>query len=104
MRVLMCHPSPELYGSDRMAIETVAILTQAGHEVHAVLPEEGESSSSFLNAGATLHYVMIPIVRKSALSSAPSLVRHYRDRYACRDHLDLILDTIRPEVVYVNTI
>ena len=38
--VLVIHPSVELYGADRMLLESVAALTEAGWRIVVVVPGE----------------------------------------------------------------
>ena len=39
--ILVAHPSPDLYGSDRQLLETIRALVDAGHRVNAALPDDG---------------------------------------------------------------
>lgn len=39
-RVLVAHPSAELYGSDRVLLESVLALRSAGWQVHVALSDE----------------------------------------------------------------
>ena len=40
-RVLVAHPSPDLYGSDWQLVETIHGLIETGHEVLVALPQDG---------------------------------------------------------------
>lgn len=102
-RVLVVHPSAELYGSDRVAYETVAGLREAGHEVTVVLADHGPLEE--LLAGLEVPVRVLPgaVLRKALLSprgllgflvalarAVPPAVRLLRER--------------RPDVVYVSTV
>ena len=50
--VLVAHPSPDLYGSDRQLLETIRALTDAGHRVNAALPDDGPPLAELEALGA----------------------------------------------------
>jgi glycosyltransferase involved in cell wall biosynthesis len=100
--VVLAHPSPDLYGSDRMLIESVRAVTADSHVVVA-LPCDGPLVDHLVHAGAEVAILPFPVLRKSLLSARgiiglaiatcralPRLVRLIRGR--------------RAEAVYVNTV
>ena len=51
-RILVAHPSPDLYGSDWQLVETIHGLIDAGHEVLVALPLDGPLVGVLREAGA----------------------------------------------------
>ena len=66
--VLLTHPSADLYGSDRMALETVRALISEGLSVQVVLPKGGPLSEELLAAGATVLFHNAPVLRKTMMT------------------------------------
>jgi glycosyltransferase involved in cell wall biosynthesis len=66
-RVLVAHPGSELYGSDRVLVESVRALVQAGYRVVAALPYDGPLVRELERAGAAVQFCRSPVLRKSAL-------------------------------------
>lgn len=101
--VLVAHPSPELYGSDRMLVESVRALVGAGRRVVVVLPSSGPLVPLLASAGADVRVLPTLVLRKAllrprglvtlvalALRTAPGMLREVRRE--------------RPDVVLVNTV
>jgi glycosyltransferase involved in cell wall biosynthesis len=101
--VVLTHPGAELYGSDRMAVESVRALAEAGNLVTVVLPESGPLVELLEQAGATVVFMSVPVLRKSLISprglgtlawtSARGLIRALR-----------LIRRLRPQAVYINTL
>ncbi|GAA1389850.1 glycosyltransferase [Luteococcus peritonei] len=66
--VLLAHPSPDLYGSDRVMLESVSAFTEAGTRVVVALPADGPLVPELERRGARVELVEMPVLRKSALS------------------------------------
>lgn len=66
--IVMAHPSPDLYGSDRVLLETVAGYVERGHRVLVVLPHDGPLAPALVNRGAEVRFLQFPVLRKSLLS------------------------------------
>jgi GT2 family glycosyltransferase/glycosyltransferase involved in cell wall biosynthesis len=64
--VLAVHPGAELYGSDRMFVESVAGLA-VDRPVVAVLPGPGPLAAKLADVGADVVFCPMPVLRKSAL-------------------------------------
>ncbi|MHA7304972.1 glycosyltransferase family 4 protein [Arthrobacter sp. TMN-49] len=103
MVVVAAHPNPELYGADRVFLETVEGLVAQGHRVVATLPETGPLWAELTQRGAEVVLCPTPVLRKSArtplgivLLAAESL----------RDLLKglVFLRKVRPDAVYVSTV
>lgn len=67
---LVAHPSPDLYGSDRVLLETLSGLVEAGYRTVLTLPESGPLVEAARARGAEVEICPTPIVRKSALKPA----------------------------------
>jgi len=102
-RVLVAHPSYELYGSDRMLVESVRALTDAGCAVTVAIPQDGPLSGPLRATGADVAIVPTVVLRKAFMSPLGLL----RLVAATASTLPAMLRAIRrsrPDVVYVNTV
>ena len=52
LRVLVAHPGAELYGSDRVVLESVVAIVNAGAIVDVTVPETGPLIEELRRAGA----------------------------------------------------
>ena len=68
MRLLVAHPSPDLYGSDLQLVETVRGLREAEQQVTVVVPEHGPLIPLLEEAGADVEVMTFPVLRKAFLS------------------------------------
>lgn len=66
--ILVAHPSPDLYGSDRQLLETIRALIDAGHRVNTALPASGPLVPELEALGARVAVVPFTVLRKSLLS------------------------------------
>jgi glycosyltransferase involved in cell wall biosynthesis len=100
---LFAHPGAELFGSDRMLIESVIGSVAAGFRTVVALPSEGPLVADLQAAGAEVVVVPMLVLRKALLKPRgwPSLVR---DTLRGWSHAWRLLQRVRPDVVYVNTI
>ncbi|WP_406832158.1 glycosyltransferase family 4 protein [Pedococcus sp. KACC 23699] len=71
---MVVHPGAELYGSDRMVLETVRGFVSSGTPVVVVLPGEGPLAVALQESGADVRTMRMPVLRKAALQPA-GLVR-----------------------------
>lgn len=102
-RVLMANPGADLYGSDRMLLETVSALVGHGDSVVVTMPTEGPLSAEVRQRGADVRICRTPVIRKSLLHPL-GLARLGCDILrAIRPSLALIRD-VDPAVILVNTI
>ena len=102
-RILVAHPSPDLYGSDWQLVETVHGLIDAGHEVLVALPLDGPLVGVLREAGARVAVMPFTVLRKALLSprglaklsvqAAPEIAR-----------LRAVIRASRAEVVLTNTV
>lgn len=97
------HPSAELYGSDRVLLESVAAYTERDVPVTVVLASDGPLVDELRRIGAEVEVTDLPVLRKSMLSpvglvrlAGRSIVWVFRGRRLVR--------RVRPSVVYVSTV
>lgn len=100
---LVAHPGAELYGSDRVMLESVIGFVESGADVVVTLPEHGPLVDQLTDAGAAVEIAPHLVLRKSLLK--PSgwrllLSSAFRGWRAARR----LLKTHRPDVVYVSTV
>ena len=66
--VLVAHPGAELYGSDRMLLESVAGLVDEGCRVTVALPSSGPLVAELRARGAEVVVCRMPVLRKAAVT------------------------------------
>tara|TARA_R110002020_G_scaffold214865_6_gene422056 strand:+ start:12998 stop:14224 length:1227 start_codon:yes stop_codon:yes gene_type:complete len=100
---LVVHPGAELYGSDRVLIESVSGLMAAGMHVTVLLPTDGPLAFLLRETGASVQFAPLLVLRKTLMTprGLPSLfVGAIRDAIAATR----TIGRIRPDAVYVNTV
>ncbi len=65
--VVIAHPSSDLYGSDRVMLETVAAMADGDWSVHVVLPGPGPLVEEVRARGGEVTFTPSPVLRKAAL-------------------------------------
>jgi glycosyltransferase involved in cell wall biosynthesis len=100
--VLVAHPGAELYGSDRVLLESVSALVADGWRVVVTVPVSGPLLAAIVERGAEVVLCPTPVLRKSALrprgmlrllaTTASGWVAGWR-----------LLSRERPAALYVNT-
>lgn len=98
----MAHPGAELYGSDRVFLESVSGLVHDGWRVVVTVPVDGPLVTALEERGAEVVQCASPVIRKSALrprgmlrfigTSARGFVAGSR-----------LMARVRPDAVYINT-
>lgn len=101
--VLVAHPSAELYGSDRVMLESVSGLVDDGWRVVVTVPTDGPLIAELRRRGASVELCPSPVLRKSVLTPA-GFVRFLRTTAVSAVHGCSLLRRERPALVYVNTI
>ncbi|MPY11674.1 glycosyltransferase family 4 protein [Arthrobacter bussei] len=101
--VLIAHPSADLYGSDRVLLETIAGLTAAGLHVVLTVPHHGPLVPEAEQRGATVRLCPTPVLRKAFLSPS-GLIRLAGESLASLLASVRLVRETRPVGVYVNTI
>lgn len=99
--VLVAHPSAELYGSDRMVLETVRAL--GGHRVVVATAVPGPLQQAVRDLGAEARTVPVPVLRKAA-ATVPGVLGLALGCAAALWPLVRVLRRLRPRLVLVNTV
>lgn len=103
VRILVIHPGAELYGADRVMLETAAGLCAAGHDVLVALPEHGPLAAELKALGAKIAVGPMFVLRKELLRPRnwvrllTSAVTGFRAGWQ-------LISRHRPQVAYVSTI
>lgn len=102
-RVLLAHPVGDLYGSDRVLVESVRAFAEAGWRATVTVGVDGPLRSLVEEAGADYVVTPFPVLRKAFAtpSGMASLIREVPG--AWRSAAGLIAAE-RPDLVYVNTV
>ncbi|GAA1440800.1 glycosyltransferase family 4 protein [Leifsonia poae] len=101
--VLVAHPSAELYGSDRVMLESVSALVDDGWDVVVAVPTDGPLLAALRERGARVEICPTPVLRKSVLRPA-GMLRFLRTTASGVRHGSALIRRERPSLVYVNTI
>lgn len=101
--VLIANPGADLYGSDRMTVESVKVLVAAGYRVFVTVPGPGPLIDLLTDAGATVLEQPTPIIRKSLLSPG-GLVQLVRETLKAWVPSWRLLKHTNAGTVVVNTI
>lgn len=101
--VLFVHPGAELFGSDRMLLESAIGLIATGTRVVVALPDRGLLDAALREAGAEVVVVPMLVLRKMLLTprGLPILVR---DGLRGLGAAWRLIGRVRPSAVYVSTI
>jgi glycosyltransferase involved in cell wall biosynthesis len=100
--VVLAHPSPDLYGSDRMLVESVRALVPV-RRVVVTLPAEGPLSQALRDAGARIEILPVPVLRKAYMSPV-GLVRLAFATLRALPKAVRLLRRTGAEALYVNTV
>ncbi|WAA66714.1 glycosyltransferase family 4 protein [Microbacterium oxydans] len=101
--VLLVHPGAELFGSDRMLLESAIGLVETGARVVVALPSSGLLVQELVAAGAEVVIVPMLVLRK-VLLTPHGLPRLFRDTFRGLGAAWRLIGRLRPDVVYVSTI
>jgi glycosyltransferase involved in cell wall biosynthesis len=101
--VLIAHPHTELYGSDRVLLDTVVAMVRRGWRVVVTLPDRGPLADELEKTGAELVICPTPVLRKGLLRPAGFLRLTLLTLRSIGPGLRLIRRQ-RPDVVYVSTV
>lgn len=101
--VLAVHPGADLFGSDRMFLESVIGLREAGYDVVVALPGRGPLVPEVQAVGARVVLLPMLVLRKALLrpSGWAALARDGIRGFVSANRL---LSRVRPAAVYVSTI
>lgn len=101
--ILVAHPGAEMFGSDRMLLESVIGFVESGARVVVALPGRGMLDVELRRAGAEVVIIPMLVLRKVLLTprGLPTL---FRDMFRGAGAAWRLLTKVRPDVVYVSTI
>lgn len=102
-KVLAVHPSGELYGSDRVLLESVDAFRERGWAVDVTLPTPGPLVDELERRGAVVEIVRSPILRKAYLRGFGPLRLLVETLRAVPVGLRFLRRS-RPHVIYVSTL
>jgi len=100
---LVAHPSADLYGSDRVLLESVEGLVAHGVKVVVTVPSPGPLVPELISRGASVRLCPSLVLRKSMLS-LPGLIRAVPSILKGSIASLRLLAHVQPDVVYVNTV
>jgi len=101
--VLVAHPGAEMFGSDRMLLESVIGFVESGARVVVALPSRGLLDVALREAGAEVVIIPMLVLRKVLLTPR-GLPRLFRDAFRGLGAAWRLIGSLRPEAVYVSTI
>lgn len=101
--ILVAHPSSDLYGSDRVLLESVEAFVAGGWNVVTVLPGNGPLVAEVEKRGADVAFCTTPVLRKSLLTPLGIIKLIQSTTVGVVQSLKL-LRTYRPAVLYVSTL
>lgn len=101
--VLLVHPGAEMFGSDRMLLESAIGLVESGARVVVALPSSGLLVNELRAAGAEVVILPMLVLRKVLLTPR-GLPRLFRDTFRGLGAAWRLIGRLRPDVVYVSTI
>ena len=100
---LVVNPSADLYGSDRMMLETVRGLRERGWTVVVATSQHGPLVPELLAAGAAVEVCPAPVVRRSNLSPK-GMLQLGREVLRGLPAMVRLVRRVKPDVIYVNTV
>ncbi|MFZ4893538.1 glycosyltransferase [Plantibacter sp. Mn2098] len=100
---LLAHPSADLYGSDRVFLETVAALSATGAPVTVTLPADGPLVPMLEAHGARVVFTPSLVLRKSLLSPRGLFTLIGHTVTGLRAGRRLVRE-VRPTLIWTNTI
>lgn len=103
MLVLIVHPGAELYGADRVTLDSATGLAAAGHDVVAALPERGPLSTALESLGIRVVVRRMFVLRKQLLRPRNWLKLITAAAGGFTDSWRLI-SRYRPDAAYVSTV
>lgn len=100
---VLTHPSADLYGSDRLLLESVTALVGGGWVVHVVLPTSGPLVEEVTTRGGRVRILDTPVLRRGLLTPR-GLASLSLATAAATPAMVRLLRGLDPDVLYVNTI
>lgn len=101
--IVVAHPSPDLYGSDRQLLVSVDALTESGWDIVVALPLDGPLVPLLRERGARVVIQDFPVLRKAMLSPR-GVLRFGLQASRAAVRLRTALGTVDAKAVFVNTL
>lgn len=101
--ILIAHPSADLYGSDRVMLETITALTERDWRVVVTVPAPGPLVAEIVARRGEVVICPSPVLRKSALKPLGMLKLIGEVLHSLPTGIRVLRST-RAEVLYVSTI
>lgn len=101
--ILMAHPFADLYGSDRVLLETATAYVENGYQVHVALPGEGPLTNLLHARGIEVDLIPFPVLRKGLLSPRGA-ISLFISVFRCLPGMIRLLRQVRPSFILVNTV
>ncbi|WP_449281015.1 glycosyltransferase [Leucobacter sp.] len=101
--VLIANPSADLYGSDRMALETARGLIAHGYRVVVTCSIDGPLVPAMRELGADVRVLAAPVVRKSMLRPR-GLLELIAQIATSLPRMRRLIREVRPQFVLANTV
>ena len=102
-RILIAHPSVELYGADRMLMRSAWALQNHGSAVLVTTPGPGPLVQHMTKNGLEVQTCVVPVLRKGALTPRGLAALLWLVLTAAPRQIRL-LRRFKPDVMYVNTV
>jgi glycosyltransferase involved in cell wall biosynthesis len=97
------NPGSDLYGSDRMVLETVRALVGDGYRVVVAVPTDGPLVAEIAARGGETSICPMAVIRKGLLSPS-GLLRLSAEAIASLAPSVALIRQVDPSVIYVNTL
>jgi glycosyltransferase involved in cell wall biosynthesis len=101
--VLIANPSPDVYGSDLQMLESASAMTELGWRVVVAIPGDGPLVPRLRERGVEVIFCPFPVLRR-ANASVRSFLEMVGSAVAAVPRMLRTISTVRPDVVYVNTV
>lgn len=101
--IAFVHQSADLYGSDRVLLDAVDVVSGAGADVVVLVPCDGPLVQVLRQRGVETHVVAVAKLSKSTLSVGGAW-RLLREAFAVPAAFDRLLRQRRVDLVYSNTL
>ncbi|MCU1633300.1 MAG: hypothetical protein JWM61_1952 [Micrococcaceae bacterium] len=102
-KVVIAHPSSDLYGSDRMMLETLEGLSSSGAEIVVVVPTDGPLLAR-VSAKQAIPVIVKTLVLRKNLLSAKGFLSLIANSAQSVLRISAFLARHRPDIVYVSTL
>lgn len=103
-RVLYIHQSADLYGSDKVLVDTISELDRKTFDAIVALPEQGQLTSVLDRLGVESHVIPVMKVKRSMLRSKRQMINLIPEALASIIAIDNIVGGRHIDLVHSNTL